>query len=258
MATKRPAKPRRTLLQKAADPATDPERLRELARSKSKAVSWAAMMNPSLPEKAWRKFLFRGFPEPWANPMAPLYLLAWTPREEDQGSTLEYSAAAWGATCDLWEAPERCSPEGKDLIAAKIQEGWAISEDADTMMRFLVGWAHVKGKDSPEHREVVRIFILCVRTAPNLTTKASQALDLLEGWCREGTNRIKKDKKITSFKPVLQILKFLENPSNIPLDAIFEVLVAVEVRAGTRARAEHSRMLANLIRQSMPLPPVVD
>lgn len=243
------------LLQEANDPTTDPERLRELAVHEKAEVYQAALRNPSLPEDTWRKSLLWGNPEAWDNPMTPIYLLVWTPRKNDKCSIWD---AAWGATCDLWEAPERCSPEGKDLIAAKIQEGWAISEDADTMMRFLVGWAHVKGKDSPEHREVVRIFILCVRTAPNLTTKASQALDLLEGWCREGTNRIKKDKKITSFKPVLQILKFLENPSNIPLDAIFEVLVAVEVRAGTRARAEHSRMLANLIRQSMPLPPVVD
>jgi hypothetical protein len=255
MATKRPAKPRRTPRQEAADPATDPARLLELATHENVAVMQAAWRNPSLPEIEWRKVLLEGHPEAWANPMAPLYLLAWTPSQDDPRPLEE--AAQW-ATDALRRDPKRCSPEGKALLASKITEWWTTSESIWHMMRFLGWWANMNGKDSPEHREVARILVLCVRTAPSLTDDDRQALDLLQPWRTGGKNRRYEAESLASSKAAKYVVWFALDPSNSPWSALHEVLEAVERTAGPQAKAEHERHLAGVIRQEMPLPPVVE
>jgi hypothetical protein len=259
MATKRPAKPGRTPLQEASDPATDPERLLELAWHVKEDVQRAARRNPSVPEDAWREVLLHGWPEAWANPMAPFYLLAWTPHEDDPFTLAQ---AARVAAQVLWGNPEQCSPEGKALIAAKIEEWWATSELADDMVGFLGWWAEAKGIHSPENREAVRILLLCVRTVSHPTDEDRQALDLLEAWAAGGQDRRKEAEALAESQAVKDVVEFARDPSDSPRCAIYEVLEVVasdkEGREREEARAEHQRLLADLIRRERPLPPVVD
>lgn len=242
-------------LQEALDPTTDPERLRELARHKDEDVRRASWRNPSLPEDVWREVALESEPEAWDNPMAPFYLLAWTPSNKNSFN-LEF-VTRWAMEA-LWEAPDRCSTEGKALINAKIQEGWATSEVAGEMIQILGWWAMAKGRKSAEHRKTVHITVLCVQTAPNLTTEDRQALDLLEIWSEGGKDQRKKADALASSQAVMETVKFSKDPGYNPRNAIFEVLEAVEDTAGTQARVEHNRLMAELIRREMPLPPVVE
>jgi hypothetical protein len=240
-------------LDEATDPTTDPERLGQLAYHEDLEVHRAAMRNPSLPEDVWREALLDGEPEAWSNPMAPFYILAWTPRNENDPYTPVYAARL--ATEVLWEAPERCSPEGKALIAAKIQEWWATSED-ETMIAFLGGWVRAKGSDSIEHKEVMRITILCVRTDLNLTAEDRQALDLLEAWAAGGKKRHDEANFLASTKAVKDTILFARNISLGPGYAYFQVVENFLVgKQGTKE--ECYRFLTDLIRKAMPLPPVV-
>jgi hypothetical protein len=255
--------PRKTLpsLQKeASDPATDPERLRELSQYHHVSVPRAAMMNPSLPEDVWRKDLLQGQPEAWANPMAPFYVLTWTPREDDV-HTLEH--AALRATKLLWKAPKRSYPEGKALLAAKVQEWWATSEESEDMMRLLKWWVEPKGNGSPEHREAVRILIRCARTAPDLTHVDLQALHRLEDWSQGGEDcRSKVQDEVPSSSLAEDVCAFAWDPSYGPWYALDQVLNVVasnkEGAERQRAKAEHDRLMADLIRREMPVPPVVE
>jgi hypothetical protein len=181
--------------------------------------------------------------------MTPFYVLTWTPREDGPRS---FENAVQSATEALWREPERCSYEGKALLAAKVQEGWATSESAKDMMRSLGRWAHAKGKDSPEHREVVRLLVLCVQTAPDLTDKDRQALDLLKAWRAGGQSRRKKTDMLVSSKAVKNTVEFAREPSHNPLYAMHYVLRSVA------SPEETERILADLIRRERPLPPVVD
>jgi hypothetical protein len=242
------------LLQEASDPSTAPERLRELGLYHDQDVQRAAWKNPSLPEDVWRTVLLGGKPEAWANPMTPIYLLAWTPREDDP-STPEYAAPF--ATQALWDEPDRCCPEGKALLAAKVQEWWATSEDSEVMIRFLGWWAQAKGDDSTEHREVVRITVLCVRTAPDLTASDLKALDLLEAWCAGGADRRYETKALISSQAVTDTALFAQS-SFSPWNAVYEMLSAVGRMADNEAKDEQSSMLADLIRRERPLPPVAE
>jgi hypothetical protein len=268
MATKHPTKPRRALLQEASDPATDPERLRHLVDHEDveDAVLRAAWKNPSLPEDVWRETLLRGEPEAWANPVAPIYLLTWTSASEEEENDLPNSAR-W-ATEALWEAPERCSPEGKVLLAAKVQEFWATSKYyTDAMMGFLGWWAQAKGDGSAEHREVVRITILCVRTVrfemePGLTDEDCEALDLLEAWAAGGQDRRDEAEDLAHLQVISDTVQFAQDPSHGPENALFElretVLGGQKVTDFERAEAEYERQMTDLIRRARPLPPVVD
>jgi hypothetical protein len=255
MATKRPARPRRTPLQEAYNTSTAPERLEELADHEDEEVQEAAWKNPSLPEDAWREVLLRGEPVAWDNPMASFYVLAWTPRENDP-TTLE-EAVQW-ATQALWEEPERCSSEGKALIAAKVQAWWSTSEDVEEMTIFLGDWVRAKGDESIEHREVVRILVLCVRTVPDLTDEDRRALDLINAWTAGGEDRRNEAQALASSQVIQDVCRLLQHPSNGSSHTIFTVLKAIEIAAGEQARAEHSRLMADVIRRAMPLPPVVD
>jgi hypothetical protein len=246
--------PQSTPLQEASNPATDPARLRQLAQYRNDAVKRALWRNPSLPEDVWRTALLEGEPETWANPMAPIYVLTWTPREDDV-RVLE-RAARWAAV-DLWREPERCSLEGKALLNAKVQEGWLTCESTSDMMNFLGGWAYPKKNESSEHREVVRILVLCVRTAPHLSKEERQALDILEAWTKGGQDRWEEAYELVSARIVADVCWFAKDAKNNPSNAIYEVLKAVEYGSGTQGRAEHERMLTDLIRREMPLPPVV-
>jgi hypothetical protein len=239
-------------LQEASDPTTALERLGELAQHKEVAVRQTAWRNPSLPEDVWREILLEGEPEAWANPMAPFYILTWTQREEDVRSLED---AAYFVTHTLFFEPERCSPEGKALLASKMQEWWATCESVGDMMRSLGWWASVNSEGSFEHREVVRLLVLCVRTAPDLTADDRQALDLLAAWSEGGEDRRKEGYALASSKAITETHKFAQKLARSPWGAIFRVLEAVQGRAGNQARDEHSRILADLIRQERPLPP---
>lgn len=244
-------------LQEASDPSTDPERLRELAEEwddPNEPVQRAARKNPSLPEDVWREVLLDGQLEAWANPMAPFYLLAWTPHKDDP-RTLENGARL--AMQALWETPERCSSEGKILLAAKIQAWWTTSESSRDMMRFLGAWVTAKGQQSPEHLNVLRILVLCVRTTPDLTDKERQALDFLEAWSTGGEDRRKEAYVLASLESVKDTFKFAKNYQYSPWNAMYEVLEEIGPFKN-QAKNEHSRRLADVIRREMPLPPVVD
>lgn len=246
------------LLQEASDPSTDPARLSKLSYNEDWAVQRAARRNPSLPEAVWIDFLLMGEPEAWDNPMTPIYLITWTPNEDDV--RLVQKAIKW-ASEELFKDPKRCLLQGNVILNAKLQEWWSTSESADHMMTFLGKWAKAKGKNSPEHREVVRILILCVRTAINLTDKDHQVLDLLEAWCVSNADVHKKVEDLAESEAVVDTVRFVNDISYNPWNAIFEILNDIMYSNGitehNKAHAEHDRRLADLIRREMPLPPVV-
>jgi hypothetical protein len=261
MATKRPSKPSRTLIQEASDPSTEPERLRELAYHKEEAVQRTSLRNPSLPEDVWRTFLLTGEPDAWNNPMASLYLLTWTQREQDQGRTLDDSIP-W-AMKNLWKEPERWSSEGKALLTAKVQEWWANSESAEEMtMDCLDLWLQMKTTDSVEYREVVRILVLCVRTAPNLTTKDHEALNLLEAWSIGGKDQRRKAESLADSEAVKSACRFAldhGDGSTMVIHEVLDVVVSDKIVNGRYVLiAKQDQLLADLIRREMPLPPVVE
>jgi hypothetical protein len=211
-----------------------------------------------LPEDVWREALLEGNPEPWANPMATLHLLVWTPREDDLRSL---DVATRLAMYPTMAASERCSSEGKALIAAKLQAWWAISEESEYMLQFLGWWADAKGEESTEHREVVRLLVLCVRTTPHLTDEDRQALDLLEAWSKGGEDRREIAKALAFSEPVVDACYFALNLGADLWDVIRDVMETVfdqKEKGYEKAEAEHSRLLADLIRREMTLPFVVE
>jgi len=258
MSTRYTENPRRTLIQEAADPATDTERLRELAEHEDEDVRLAAIQNPGVPEDVWRKALLEGDPEAWSNPMAPIYLLVWSPKPGDQ-TTLE-EAAYWTGT-RLWKNPARCSPDGKVLLNVQLINWWAASVSARPMMNVLLAWASTKQNGSDEHRVVVRMLVLCVRTMPSLTDKDLQALDLIDAWCAGGKDLRREAYFLTSLSPIQITAEFASDTSNsfIAWDLVSTVLLYVVFdKSGKKrkeAMAEHDRLLADLIRREMPLPP---
>jgi hypothetical protein len=188
------------LLQEASDPSTDSERLRELARHEDDVVMKAAWMNPSLPEDAWRAGFLDGYPEAWANPMAPIYLLTWTPREDDD-SFLE-DATRW-ATGFLWETPSRCSIEGKTLIATKFTEWW--SEMEFDLPEFSLSLLTFFAKDNDEGEDgfcrILRLTAERLKKIENLTGKDIRALEIFEDWCLDhvdsfGPNKLMIDSEV--------------------------------------------------------------
>jgi hypothetical protein len=245
-------------MQEATDPATAPERLEELARHENVEVKQAVWRNPSLPEDVWREALLKGWPEAWANPMAPFYLLAWTPRETDGEGP---ARAARSATYPLWENPERCSPEGKVLIASKVQEWWITSESGSSMMDYLSWWGMSDGTKSAKHREVVRILVLCLRTDPNLTAKDRQALDLLEAWSAGGEDARSQVHNQINSSAVRKAADFSLNCYISASQGLSDLMVSVSSnkRGAERDNAidAHNRVLADVIRRARPLPPVV-
>lgn len=237
-------------LQEASDPTTDPERLRNVADHKNEDVRRAAWRNPSLPEDVWRLAFLEGEPEAWANPMAPFYVLTWT-SEYEQGDGEVANSARW-ATEALMANTKRCSPEGKALLASKVQEWWATSASARNMMRFLVGWAKANGDGSTEHREVMRIVVLCVRTVPHLRDDDLQALDLLEAWSQGGEDRRKEALSLAFATFVTDAALFSRGPlfsSVYTINNLLRSLISLK---------ETERMLADVIRRARPLPPVVE
>lgn len=236
------------LVQEAADTSTDPERLRQLAEHGNWFVRQAAWRNPSVPEDVWRDGLCYVSTAAWCNPMATIYFFAWTPRQNDR-SALEIVMLAMEA---LQKEPERCSPEGKALINTKLQEWWSTSVSPFSMMSYLGEWANTKGNASPEHKEAVRILILCVRTATNLTDKDRQALDFVEAWSAGGKDRRNEAFSLASVTSVKSTIKFAWDPSHVPWYTIDSLLNVVP------SPKETERHLADVIRQAMPLPPVLE
>ncbi len=119
------------LMREAADPATAPERLRDILEknkvlNRNRALAGLVWKNPSVPEELWRKAFLLGVPEAWDNPMAPFYVLTWTPRPEDHGDLPKDGARR--AVAALFLKSDQCSVEGKLLIRAHL--------DADTVKTF--------------------------------------------------------------------------------------------------------------------------
>jgi hypothetical protein len=100
-----------------------------------------------------------------------------------------------------------------------------------------------------------------VRTAPNLIAEDRQALDLLEAWSQGGQDRREETEALASSYAVKNNLAFAQDSSINPRHAIFEVLEVVasdkEGKERQEARVDHERLLVDLIRREMPLPPVV-
>jgi hypothetical protein len=143
-----------------------------------------------------------------------------------------------------------CLPAGKVLLNAKLQEWWTTSEKATDMMTYLGWWVDSKGNDSPEHREAVRILLLCVRTAPDLPAEDRHALDLLEAWSQGGEDRRHEAKELAFSWAVKDIagfstFAFYDGPRYV-IEKVLEVV----------AFLEHEHLLADLIRQEMPLSPL--
>jgi hypothetical protein len=247
-----------SLIQEASDPETDPERLQELANSRKDSVRRAAWQNSNLPEEVWRNALLEGHPEAWDNPMAPFYLLAWTPREKDP-QTLEFAARS--ATSTLWREPERCSTDGKVLIATKVMEWWATSKSTQDMIGFLVELVQVHGIGSREHKQLIRILVKCVRTTPNLTPEDLDLLNSIEQWSK-GLHQNPPNVFLVNYQvPVTHTYLSINYPISNPRIAIYNVVrssVKKMVQSYPEAKAEHNRFLAELIRQEMPVPPTAE
>jgi hypothetical protein len=250
------------LIQEASAPETDPERLQELANSTDDDVRRSAWKNPNLPEEVWRKILLRGAPEAWANPMAPFYLLAWTPRKDDW-RTLEYAALV--ATESLWVKPEQCSVEGKQLLTTKVFEWWTTSESALDMMHFLARWASFRGIGSQEHKDVMQILVQCVKTMPNLTREDRDLLHSVEQWSKGREPHPTEVAETNYSDPVRYTYLSTKNPFPNTMYAVHKVLEYVaskkskdRLQAYKEANAEHNRLLAELIRQEMPVPPTAE
>jgi hypothetical protein len=227
------------------------------------AVRRAAWQNPNLPEEAWRNALLDGHPEPWANPMAPFYLLSWI-HSKDDWRTLE--AAAQSATESLWVEPERCSVEGKQLLAAKVTETWATSGSAVDMMTFLGTWASSRGIGSQEHKNVMRILVQCVRTTPNLTQKDLDLLQSLEQWSKGLQQDPPNLGGDNHSQPVKQLHLAITDCFFSYRFVVYAVLEKVMYNKSKdydsqdypEAKKEHNRLLADLIRQEMPVPPTAE
>jgi hypothetical protein len=144
------------------------------------------------------------------------------PREDDS-RTLDQ---AIGGRCKRCGRTRAVFGRREGLAQRQGQEWWATSESADHMMfHFLGGGPRQRATDQPEHREVVRILVLCVRTTPNLTDEDHQALDLLEAWTAGGEDRRKKAETLASSKAVMDTCSLLlKGFSSNPWNAIFEVL----------------------------------
>jgi hypothetical protein len=242
-------------LQEASDPTTTPERLEELADHEDLAVMRATWRNPSLPEDVWRTALLRGELETWDNPMAPFYVMTWTPREDD---TDPLETGSRMAAVDLLCEPECCSAEGKALLNAKVQEWWAITVNTYDMILLLQGWAEAKGDGSPEHKEVLRILLLCLRTDPAITDEDRQVFDLLEAWIAGSKDRRNEAETLADSTVADDTCLFARNTLHSPWNPIYELLNYIELTEGEEAEAAHDRLMADVIRRAMPLPPVVD
>lgn len=125
-------------------------------------------------------------------------------------------------------------------------------------MAYLGWWAKEKGKDSLEHRQAVRVLVHCVRTAPHLTVKDCQALDLLDAWNQGDENKCKEAYALANAEVVNDACRFAQNNSYNINDVIFDIIKAVAMTAGMQASSKHSSLLADVIRREMPLPPVVE
>jgi hypothetical protein len=265
-----PSKMLERWIQEASDPETDPERLRALANSSKEVVRKFAWKNPNLPEDAWRKALLNGEPGPWANPMAPFYLFAWTPRDDDR-RTLEQAALV--ATERLLGNIHSCSLEVKELLAAKVIEWWDHSESGKDMVKFLELFVH--GLGSLSHKEMVRILVLCLQATPNINSKEIQALDFLEKWSKDPLEKWSNGHEpnldnaqnlVSSPSPVKSAVYYaIQGIDSIPFHAIDDALKSVASKRSSNisskdyneAISNHDRLLANLIRQEMPVPPTV-
>ena len=262
MTTNSSTTPDRDPLEEAVDPTTDPERLRHLAVQEGMEVRWAVLKNPAVPEDVWRKALLEGDPEAWSNPMAPIYLLVWSPQPGDR-RTLE--EAARHAMYTVWKLGKQVSPDGKSLLNGKILEWWVTSVSAEDMMDFLWTWAsRQESNNSIDYRELVRILVLCARTLPYLTEKDIQALNILETWCTGGDDRRKEVFSINLHHVVRLMFIFSSDPyrnytsSDVIAAMIYEVAFGKEgTDYNADSKAEYNKQLTKLIRREMPLPPGV-
>jgi hypothetical protein len=140
----------------------------------------------------------------------------------------------------------------------KLTEWWATSTSASDMIKFLGEWAEDFGEMSAEHREAVRILLLCIKTMPNLTTKDQEAIGLLEAWSQGGADERKKAKAMKTSNFVQLACQFACHHQCNPgasIENLLQVLTENEPDGQRKeARAQQESLLADLIRQEMPLP----
>lgn len=258
MATKRPAKPRRTPLQEALDENTDPERLRELVSHKDLEVRRAALSNPSVPENIWRQKLLGLHPTAWNNPMAPIYILAWVDDEDEDRSiqNVARKTVPW-----VLVHPELSSLQAKQLISAKVIEWWATSKNGPQMMLYLEKFYDPE-ENEEEHRQLVGLAILCVSTIPHLSSDDKEALSTLSEWVQGKEDSRQRALKLAKNVLVQRCIYFASDPELPVADLIGEVSgevasQTVQVIDFFKAAADHDEVLADLIRGAMSVPPVL-
>jgi hypothetical protein len=258
MATKRPAKSRRTPLQEALDENTDPERLRELVSHKDLEVRRAALSNPSVPEDIWRQKLLSLHPAAWNNPMAPFYILAWVDDEDEDRSiqNVARKTVPW-----VLSHPELSSPQAKQLISAKVIEWWATSKDGPKMMFYLEKFYDPK-ENGAEHRQLVEVAILCVSTFPHLSLDDTAALSILKEWVQGKENSPQRALKLAKNVLVQRCIYFALDPDLPVADLIGDVSCEVARETARESEffetsAKHDEVLADVIRDAMPTPPVL-
>jgi hypothetical protein len=156
--------------------------------------------------------------------------------------------------------------EGKQLLAAKVTEAWATCPSAADMMNFLGRWASSRGIGSQEHKNVMRILVQCARTTPNLAPKDINLLRSIEQWSKglqQDPPKIGEDDYSKPVKGTHQAIKNYPSHYRFAMDAVLNEVAYNKSKARTsqahqKAKKEHDRLLAELIRQEMPVPPTAE
>jgi hypothetical protein len=258
MAQKRSRKLRRTPLEEALDENTDPERLRKLVRHEDQAVKRAALSNPAVPEDIWREKLLGLHPMAWNNPMAPFYLLTWVEPEDEYASIKN---AARKVVPWVLMHPDLASQQAKQLISAKVIEWWQTSKDAPKMMLYLEKF-YLGNENDVEHRQLVKLAMLCVSTVTYLSQDDVAALHLLEEWVQGKEDSRHRALALAKDKLVKRCIENAFDPDAPVADLIGDVSsdmarATVSESEFFETSAKHDEVLADVIRGAMPVPPVL-
>lgn len=247
------------LLQQAADPATDPERLREFAISKFEGLKQAAWKNPSLPESTWWSILVN--PEAWDNPMASLYLLV--ANHPDPRMAKNYGARQ--SSIFLMKDPTRASEQAKLLLDSVLLEWWNSTVSPYGMVEYLAEWASFKGFCGERHQKVVGLLRLILQEDGRVKmVNEKKALSAMEAFSKGDCNKdvltrlTMEDLTQWYQDAVLYTLDILNDPS-YSLRALIQDLANEATETGDpydEAARRHMEAFANLIRREVPTPPL--
>lgn len=247
------------LLQEAADPTTDPARLREFANSRFEGIKQAAWKNPSLPESTWWSILVN--PEAWDNPMASLYLL--TESHPDPKMTKRYGARQ--SSIGLMKDPTRASEEAKSLLDSVLLEWWNSTISPYGMVEYLAQWASFKGFCGERHQGVVGLLRLILQESwREGMVEEEKVLSAMDAFSKGDCNKallydLSREDLPQSYQDAIQYtLDLLDDPS-YSLRALIQDLANQADADGEpydEAARRHMEAFANLIRREVPTPPL--